>query len=61
MPQSSRWLISFPTMKKSKKKLRKLLAQFKDELIAKPYTNGNSEVVDCIGIIIERLNNDRHP
>ena len=48
-------------MKKPKKLLRKLLANYKDELVKKPYTNGNSEIVDCIEIIIERLNNDKHP
>ena len=48
-------------MKKPTKKLRKLLNWYKNELIKKPYTNGNSEIVDCIEIIIERLNNDKHP
>jgi len=37
-------------MKKPRKVLRRLLKQYRNE----------SEVVDCIQIIIERLNNDRH-
>lgn len=48
-------------MKKTKKKLRKLLAQYKDTLVKNPYTQGNSEIVDCIDVIIERISNDIHP
>lgn len=48
-------------MKKPTKILRKLLAWHKGELLKKPYTQGNSEAVDCIGVIIERLNNGKHP
>lgn len=46
-------------MKKSKKVLGRLLRQYRDELVAKPYVNGNSEIVDCILIIIERLSNEK--
>lgn len=47
-------------MEKPRKLLRKLLANYKEGLVKKPYTSGNSEVVDCIEIIIERLSNDKH-
>ena len=48
-------------MKKPRKLLRKLLARYKEELVKKPYTNGNSEIVDCIEIIIERISNANNP
>ena len=44
-------------MKKPTKKLRKLLAWYKGELLKKPYTPENSNTVELIDTFIERIGN----
>ena len=40
-------------MKKSKKLLRKLLADYREKLVKMPYTKERSRLVDCINFILE--------
>jgi len=46
-------------MKKPKKLLRKLLAKYRDDLAKKPCKQV-TEIVDCITVILEFLQNENH-
>jgi hypothetical protein len=43
-------------MKKSKKLLRRFLADYLEKFVKMPYTKDRSRLVDCITVILESLN-----
>ena len=43
-------------MKKSKKLLKKLLADYREKLVKMPYSSERSRLVDCVTFIIEAIN-----
>ena len=43
-------------MKKSRKLLRRLLADYREKLVEMPYTKERSRIADCCTFIIEAIN-----
>jgi len=44
---------------KTKKLLRKLLSEYRDEIAKKPITKAKTSLVDCCTFIIEAINEQR--